>query len=546
MTPAPPRPAAQGCPGPVRRLSARLGCIAAAGLALAGPPPSLAVRPEVVRAHIAFLADDALEGRGTGAHGGLVAAKYIAAQFARLGLIPGGDGGSYLQSVPLLGRTPSPALRVAGDSAPLRYPDDYVLVPTGDDTLTRVAGEVVFAGYGIWSPNRGWDDYKDADLRGKIVLVLAGDPDSTLFDRVTGRPWLAVREKADEAARRGAAAVLVVPTPAAGVPWNAVLGLTLERVSLAGRPGTVAFWGWLREPAAARLARRGGRDLDRLAAEARSRDFRPVPLGVRLEAEIRTAIRRIETWNVVARLPGSGPRAGEAVLGGAHYDHLGIGPPVSGDSIYNGAEDNASGTAGVLAAAEALVRSGVRPARSIVFVAFGAEEIGLMGSDAFVLQPPAGTPRIVGAVAVDVLNLYGATRDVGTVGVEQSSLGRTVRAAAAAEGLRVNEDPDDLRRGRFFRSDNYSFARAGIPSIRLVNGVDYVGRPAGWGREQREKYWTERYHRPGDELEPWMSMAGLVQQVRVLARTLLLAANDPRPPAWAPGSDFEPVAERGR
>ncbi len=498
--------------------------------------PVIRVRPAAIDAYIRFLSDDSLEGRGTGSRGGRVAVEFIAAQFRRMGLEPAGDSGTYFQAVELLGRTPSPSISVNG--APLRYPEDYVVAPVSDDSLTRVSGEVVFAGYGIVSPARGWDDYKGADVRGKVVVVLPGDPDSTRFDRLTGRPWVAVREKADVAARQGAAALLVVQSERqGGVPWPAVQAFTRERISLAAPASAVAFWGWLSDSAAVALAAQAGQDLARLRDAAARRDFRPVPLDLRLEAEVRTAVRRIPTANVVAELPGRGPRAGEAIAVGAHYDHLGIGPPVNGDSIYNGAEDNASGVACMLAAAEAVAGSGVRPERTIVFAAFAAEELGLQGSEWLVRHPPAGL-RLAGAFAMDVLNLYGKTRDIGTVGVKQSSLGELVRRAAAAEKMTINEDPDDLRRGRFFRSDNYAFARENIPAMRIVNGVDFVGRPPDWGREQREKYWNERYHRPNDELAPWMSMDGIAQQVRVLARAVLAAAVAPAAPAWAATSDF--------
>jgi len=327
-----------------------------------------------------------------------------------------------------------------------------------------------------------------------------------------------------------------------GIAWTAVEPLTRERISLAAPEKAVAFTAWLADSAAAALAMKNGQDLERLRAAAQRRDFTPAPLGVQLQAEIHTAIRPVPTWNVVAKLPGGGALAAEAMVVGAHYDHLGIGPPVNGDSIYNGAEDNASGVAAVLAAADAIVGSGVRPQRSILFVAFAAEELGLQGSEWLVRHPPAGV-RLVGAYAMDVLNLYGKTRDIGTVGVDQSALGTLVRQAAAAEKMTINEDPDDLRRGRFFRSDNYAFARADIPAMRLVNGVDFVGRPSDWGRQQRERYWNERYHQPSDQLASWMSMDGITQQVRVLVRAALAAANAPTVPTWAANSDFK--AESG-
>jgi Zn-dependent M28 family amino/carboxypeptidase len=520
-----------------RRGAVMLGFLGLATAPLHGQATAAArVHPAAIEAYIRYLSDDALEGRGTGTRGGLVAATFIAAQFRRMGLEPAGDSGTYLQAVELLGRTPSPHVSVAG--VEFRYPQDYVVAPVTDDTITRVAGDVIFAGYGIVSAARGWDDYKGADVRGKVVVVLPGDPDSTVFDRLTGRPWVAVREKADVAARRGAAALLVVQSEGrGGVPWQAVQAFTRERISLAAPIRHVAFWGWLADSAAAALAVRDGQDLERLRMAAARRDFHPTPLGARLDAEIRTAVRRIPTANVVAKLPGRGPHAGQAIVLGAHYDHLGIGEPVNGDSIYNGAEDNASGTAGMLAAAEAIGGSGARPARTMVFTAFAAEELGLQGSEWLVRHPPTGL-RPVGAFAMDVLNLYGKTRDIGTVGVKQSSLGALIRKAAAAEGMTTNEDPDDLHRGRFFRSDNYAFAQEGIPALRIVNGVDFVGRPADWGRQQRDRYWNERYHRPNDQLAPWMSMDGIAQQVRVLVRAALAAADAPLAPVWAATSDF--------
>ncbi len=501
------------------------------------------IAPRVLRAHVSFLADDSLEGRGTGTRGGRVAADYIAAQFRRLGLEPSGDSATYFQHITLLGRTPSPELRAvaASDTTLLRVGPDYVVAPNTDDTLTQADGGVVFGGYGVVAPHRGWDDYAGVDLKGKIVLVLPGDPDSTRFDHLTGRPWSSVREKADEAARRGAAAVLVVDAGPTAIPWQAVLPLTKERIALPYAPGNVKFWGWLSDSAAAILLARAGQDLGTLLQRARTPGFKATPLPLHLTASIHTTIRPVPTQNVVARLPGRGPRADEAAVVGAHYDHLGIGEPVHGDSIYNGAEDNASGVAGVLGTAEAIVRAGARPARSIYFVAFAAEELGLQGSDWFVQHPPVARSKIVGAIAMDVLNLYGATRDIGTVGVDQSSLGTAARAAAKAEGLTINEDAGDLHRGRFFRSDNYSFARAGIPALRIVNGVNFVGRPENWGREMRERYWTERYHHPSDQLADWMAFDGLAQQVRVLARTLLAVANAAGRPEWTSSSDFRAI-----
>jgi Zn-dependent M28 family amino/carboxypeptidase len=287
-----------------------------------------------------------------------------------------------------------------------------------------------------------------------------------------------------------------------------------------------------------------GRSLSDLAAEATRREFKPVPLPLRLDATLGVTSRPVPAVNVLAKLAGRGPRANESIVFGAHYDHEGIGRPENGDSIYNGAEDNASGIAAMLGVAEALARGSVRPGRALVFAAFVGEEKGLLGSEALVLAPPSSVGKMVGMINADYLNLYGATRDIGTLGNELSTVGDALAAAARAENLSVRVDPDDVARSRFFRSDNYPFARAAIPSIRIVNGVDYVGRPAEWGREQRERYWTERYHQPDDQIADWMSVDGLAQQARVVERMLLLLADAPRAPAWSAKSDFRPGSAR--
>jgi hypothetical protein len=501
------------------------------------------VSTRVLQAHLGFLADDALEGRTTGSRGAAVAAQYVAAQFRRLGLQPAGDSGSYFHSLPLASRRAEPSLQASGEGAgELRWRDDYVLVPRLSDSVSAVAGDVVFVGHGIVSPARDWDDYKNADVRGKIVLVLPGDPDSTLFDRRMGRPWTSVREKVEVAVHHGAAGLLVLQRPESP-PWDAIRTLGDERLGLIYQDG-LAYWGWVRDSAAARLVASSGRSLAELATDARRREFTPVTLPIRLDATLRVSSHRVPAVNVLAKLPGRGPRAGETLVFGAHYDHEGIGQPENGDSIYNGAEDNASGTAAMLGAAEGLARSGARPSRTIVFAAFIAEEEGLLGSEALVLAPPTAVGTVVGMINADYLNLYGRTRDIGTLGNDLSTLGDALAAAARAESLTVRVDPDDIARSRFFRSDNYPFARSGIPSLRILNGVSFVDRPEEWGREQRTRYWNERYHQPDDQLADWMSVDGLAQQARVVVRMLLALADAPRSPAWKPGSDFAVSGER--
>jgi Zn-dependent M28 family amino/carboxypeptidase len=269
-----------------------------------------------------------------------------------------------------------------------------------------------------------------------------------------------------------------------------------------------------------------------------------VPLKLQVDASVRSAVRRSATENVLGRWPGRGPRAREAVLIGGHYDHFGIGAPVNGDSIYNGAEDNASGTAGVLATAEAFVRSGVHPGRSLVFIGFAAEESGLLGSQALASSPPFPLGDMAAILNVDVLNLYGRTRDFSALGLEQSTLGTAIRQAASAEGLKVTTNEEALLKGSYFRSDHFSLARVGVPGTSLESGNDYVGRPAGWGQEQHAKYTAERYHQPSDQMQPWFTYGGVVQQLRVIVRTAVAVANAPAQPAWSPTSEFREAGER--
>jgi len=234
------------------------------------------------------------------------------------------------------------------------------------------------------------------------------------------------------------------------------------------------------------------------------------------------------------------------VLIGGHYDHFGIGAPVDGDSIYNGAEDNASGTAGVLATAEAFVRSGVHAARSLVFVGFAAEESGLIGSQALATNPPFPLRDMAAILNLDVLNLYGRTRDFSALGLDQSSLGRAIGQAAAAEGLRVTPNEEALIRGSYFRSDHFSLARAGVPGTSLESGSDFVGRPPGWGKQQKDLYTAKRYHQPSDELLPWFTYDGAMQQLRVIVRTAVLVGNAPDQPTWNASSEFRQPGEARR
>lgn len=511
-----------------------------------------AIDGRVLRAHLEFLADDALEGRKPGTRGGELAAKYIAAQFARLGVQPAGDSGTYYHHVPIITLTGQPSVKVVGATpSELAYRTDYVLWSMRNDSTVTAKGDLVFVGYGIVAPEYKWDDYAGVDVKNKIAVALVNDPglrDSTIFRGPILTYYGRWTYKIEEARRHGAAGILLVhTTESATYPWTTVQSSwTGPQVRIEEPATSLLVAGWLSQEAATRLFRQGGQDLAQLMKAASTREFRTVPLGVQIEATVRSKIARSETSNVMGRRPGKGPLAREAVLIGGHYDHLGISNPVNGDSIYNGAEDNASGTAAVLAAAEALVKSGVRTGRSIVFVAFTAEEAGLLGSQALVAKPTIPLSRIAAILNLDVMNLNGRTRDVSALGLDQSSLGTVFGRAAAAEGLRVTVNQDALVRGSYFRSDHFPFARAGVPGTSIENGQNYVGKPATYGQDKQNEYTEKRYHQPSDEVLPWFNYDGAVQQLRVIVRTAVAVAGAADQPVWNKTSEFRSAGEKRR
>jgi Zn-dependent M28 family amino/carboxypeptidase len=535
-------------------------CLLAAPAALAAQTPATsaaarvasALDPRVLRAHIEFLADDALEGRAPGTRGGATAAKYIATQFERIGLEPAGDSGTWYQRVPIISLTPEPTLAVERPSVgPLTWKKDFVMWSMRNDSLVDARGDAVFVGYGIVAPEYGWNDYAGVDAKGKIVITLVNDPglpDSTIFRGKILTYYGRWTYKIEEAQRQGAAGILMVhTTESATYPWTTVLsGWVGPQVRLETPPGSLRVAGWLQQGAAALLFQQSGQDLAALTAAAARPGFKAVPLGLQLGAAVRSTIRRSETNNVLGRWPGRGPLARETVLIGGHYDHFGIGAPVDGDSIYNGAEDNASGTGGVIAAAEAFARSGVHTARSIVFIGFAAEESGLLGSQALASSPPFPLRGMAAILNLDVLNLHGRTRDFSALGLDQSTLGQTMTLAAQAEGLKVTTNQEALLQGSYYRSDHFSLAKAGVPGTSLETGSDFVGRPAGWGKEQSDKYVAERYHQPSDEVAPWFNYDGAIQQLRVTVRTAVAVCDAAHPPAWNASSEFRQAGEARR
>jgi len=520
--------------------------ILAATIAAAQRPAPIPVDTAALDAHLRFLASELLEGRAPATRGGRLAAEYIAAQFQALGLEPAGANGRYFQPVALVGMTPEPTLswgKAGGAGDTLAYREAFVAWGERPEAEIAASGDVVFVGYGIRAPEWQWDDYKGADLHGKVLLMLVNDPglvDSTVFLGKILTYYGRWTYKLEEAARQGAAgAILIHTTESATYPWEVVRGSwSVEQFKLdQPHSPSIAFAGWVTEAAARAALSKAGLNLDSLSRAAARRDFHPVATGVMASVRVHSVLRRVESENVAARLPGRDPRlAAQAVLITAHWDHKGIGPAIRGDSIYNGAEDNASGVAAILGAAKALTQL-PRTARSIFFVATTAEESGLLGSEAYVQRPLVPLGQTAAVLNLDVTNVRGATRDIGALGMDRSTLGSVFEAAARAESLTVESQPDV--RGSFFRSDHFPFARSGVPALSIKPGVDFVGRPKGWGVEQENVYNQDRYHQPSDEYKPTFRFDGMAQEVRVTVRAARAIANSPSMPQWLPSSEFQ-------
>jgi Zn-dependent M28 family amino/carboxypeptidase len=509
-----------------------------------------AVTPESMAAPTRFLSHDLLEGRGPGARGDELAIQYIATELQGFGLQPGGAGGTYLQEVPLIkikANVPATVV-VAGahGSVTLAVPDDFVVMSgVQKPSVELAASELVFVGYGIVAPEYTWDDYKDVDVRGRTVVVMNNDPedDPALFAGKT-RLWYGRWDyKYLEAARHGAAgAIIIHTTPSAGYPWQVVVTSNArEKFELPARdePRLQAKM-WATEDASRKLAVLGGEDLDALRREAQTRAFHPKPLHSKLSLAFTSTLTSLTSANVLGVIPGADAElAKEAVIVTAHHDHLGIGVAKNGDAIYNGAIDNASGVGALLAIAHAASKS-AKPRRSLLFIAVTAEEQGLLGSEYYCAHPTFLPGRIAADVNIDTLNVNGLTTEVGFVGLGKSSLDAVVGSAARGQGRALHGDayPD---RGAFYRSDQFSFAKVGVPSIYLRGGPGFVGRPDGWGKAKMEEYEKLRYHQPSDEYDPTWDWSGAVQDVQLLFEATLAVANAQAMPTWTAGDEFAKV-----
>ncbi len=511
------------------------------------------LNPQMLEAQVRFLADDMLEGRGAGSRGGDLAARYLAAQFAALGLKPGAPDGSFYQWVSLAGATPEASIVIGAQRRTLVLEDgtDYVAWPERADSVITLDGEIAFAAYGITAPEWGWDDYQGTPQTGRIVMVLPNEPglhDSTIFRGSAFTSYGTWTYKLEQASRMGAVGVLLVYSPeAVPVPWAAVRNSWSGEHLLPDRPPlqSLRFAAWITADAARRIVEATGKDYGLLVRRADSREFRPVELGARGAVDLRSRLRRFRSPNVLARLEGTdslGRR--EAVVVTAHYDHLGVRRSAGADSIYNGAVDNASGLGVLLAAATTLARAGAALRRTVLFVAPTASESGWLGTQAYLAQPAVPLDRTVAVINLDGANLWGPTRDASAPGTEWSTLGDWFSSAARAESLQVRRDPHP-ELGEFYWTDQLWFARAGVPALLLRAGTQYLDVP-GAAADPWLKYLSERYHRPSDHVRPEFNYGGAMQQARLLVRLIWSLASSAEFPTWLPGSEFRAAGQRLR
>jgi Zn-dependent M28 family amino/carboxypeptidase len=506
------------------------------------------IRPDNIETHVRFLSHDLLEGRGTGQRGGDIAAEYIAAQFALYGLKPAGDNGSYLQKVPLVGITPGADTRFTlapakGSALDLKPLDEYVAYDQTQQPESTVDAEIVYVGYGIEAPEYNWDDYKGVDVKGKVLLMLVNEPPSDDPKFFSGKAltyygrWV---YKYEEAARKGAVgAILIHRTDMASYGWEVVRNSNSGEKSFLKLDGTpkLKAAAWIQLSVARNLFSASGLDLDQMMAAAASRDFKPVPLPVRLSAHMTSKVRPFTSSNVIAVLPGSSLKD-EGVMYTAHYDHLGIRPDMPGDNIYNGAMDNATGCGILMEIARAYAGAKQKPRRSIYFVSVTAEEQGLLGSEYLGKHPPIPAGKISLDLNYDDVRPLGAAEEVEVSGAERTTFYPVVQATAQEFRFRIRPDAHP-EAGHYYRSDHFSLARVGIPSFSINEGIKFKGHDEAWGLAQDADYTAHHYHQPSDEYHPgldWTSDAAMARFGFALGWE---AANQAHLVGWKNGDEFE-------
>ena len=559
-----------------RPASIIVAVLVAASCAAPGGPPApkdtpLADLPAIdtnaILADTRALSADEFEGREPGSPGEEKTIAYLTDAAKKIGLEPGNPDGTYIQKVPLVGLTPekiSPlVVKRSGKTLTLKHHDQFIAFSQRvTDKIDLNDSELVFAGYGVQAPEYKWDDFKGLDVKGKTIVVLVGDPpvvdaastatpkplDKKTFggDAMTyyGR-WTYKYEKAAEL---GAAGVLIVhETGPAGYPFSVVQGFGGQRFDLITpdkNMGRAAVQGWLSLEAATALMKLAGQDYDKLKAAALSPDFKPVSLGATASMNFTQIQRTVDSRNVIAKITGADPALkNEYVIYSAHWDHLGIGDPVNGDKIYNGAVDNASGSAMTLEIARAFKKVQPQPKRSIVFLWVTAEEQGLLGSGYYASFPLYPLAKTLANINIDEINPWGRTKDLTIVGLGASDLDDYTRDAAAEQG-RVLKPDAEPQKGFYYRSDHFNFAKHGVPALDPDDGVDFIGKPDGYGKAKREQWSNVDYHQPSDVVKSDWDLTGAAEDGKVLFAVGYRVANAARFPEWKNGNEFKATRDK--
>ena len=509
---------------------------------------------------IKTLSSDAFEGRAPGTPGEEKTIAYLQQQFQHIGLAPGNPNGTYLQNVPLAGVTSKTDAQftVKGKRLQAANLKDYVAVSRRYTPKIDVKNsDIVFVGYGVVAPEYNWDDFKGVDVNGKTILMLVNDPqipdpkdptklDDSMFKGKAMTYYGRWTYKYEIASQKGAAAAIIIhETPTAGYPFEVVVGSWGGRENFDiqtpdNNMSRVPVEGWVTYDKAAELCKMAGLDLATLKKSALDRNFRPVTLGgAKASFEIRNTLRKIDSHNVIGKLEGSDPaHKDEYVIYTAHWDHLGRDTSLAGDQIYNGAADNASGTAGILEIARAYKKLSLPPKRSILFLSVTAEEKGLLGAEYYAKNPLYPLNKTLADINMDGLNQWGKTSDLTIVGLGNSTLDDTAADVLKEHGRTVTADPEP-EKGFFYRSDHFEFAKQGVPAFDPDAGVNYIGKPAGYGKRKRDEYTEHDYHKPSDEVKPDWDLSGAVDDLRVYFEIGYRVAQNDRFPEWKTGTEFK-------
>ena len=538
--------------------AAAASILAADELALRLEPALSAITPDGLLAHIKVLASDEFEGRAPGTKGEELSIKYITNQFNQIGLKPGNPKGTYTQEVPLAGIKSDPGMSfIVGDKTiDLKYPDDFVASSARLQPEIKIdRSDVVFVGYGVVAPEYGWDDYKNLDVRGKTLLMLVGDPpisdskdpsklDEKMFKGKAMTYYGRWTYKYEIAAQKGAAAAVIIhETGPAGYPYSVVKTSwgkeNYEIDSPNKNMDAVEVRSWVTLDTAKKLLADCGQDFNALKKSAIRKEFRPLTLKAKAKIDIKQQLRSFKSDNVIGKLEGNDPKLqDEYVIYSAHWDHLGRHPELQGDQIFNGAIDNASGVASLLQLAAAFTKLNPPPKRSVLFIATTAEEAGLLGAKFYAEHPLYPLEKTLADINIDTVNPWGKTRDIEDLSDNNSTLDDLLAAAAKRNGRKMtpNSEPE---KGSFYRADHFEFSKRGVPALYTGRGTDFIGKPAGFGRQKKDDYTAHHYHQVSDEVDPNWDLSGAVQDLQLLFEVGYQVANSDKFPEWKPGSEFK-------